>query len=130
VRTPLDIYAPCALGGALDDEVTAILSAAVVCGAANNQLADDGIAKLLVERGITYCPDYLVNAGGVMQVADELHGFSFDRAKSRAKGIFDSTLSVLAAAEAEGITPAEAADRLAERRMAEVGSLHRIWTSR
>ncbi|MFP5346789.1 MAG: Glu/Leu/Phe/Val family dehydrogenase [Actinomycetes bacterium] len=127
VGQDLDIYAPCALGGALDDEVARTLSATIVCGAANNQLADDGVAKLLVEQGITYCPDYLVNSGGVIQVADELRGFSFERAKQRAEGIFDATLSVLAAAQREHITPAEAADRLAERRMAEVGSLGRIW---
>ena len=86
VREPLDIYAPCALGGALDDEVVEVLQAKIVCGAANNQLAHDGIEKRLEERGIVYAPDYCVNAGGVMQVADELDpsGFDFDRAKSQA----------------------------------------------
>jgi valine dehydrogenase (NAD+) len=130
VRSDLDVYAPCALGGALDDSVVRVLRASVVCGAANNQLASDDVADALVERGVLYCPDYLVNSGGVIQVADELHGFSFDRAKAKASGIFDATLAVLRTADDQGITPAAAADHLAERRMAEVGSLGRIWTGR
>jgi valine dehydrogenase (NAD+) len=71
-----------------------------------------------------------VNSGGVIQVADELHGFSFGRAKGKAAGIFEATLAVLRTADEQGITPAAAADHLAERRMAEVGSLGRIWTGR
>ena len=67
-----------------------------------------------------YCPDFLVNAGGVIQVADELHGFSFDRARRAHGAIHDATLAVLRTAEAEGITPTAAADRLAERRIAGV----------
>ena len=77
------MYAPCALGGALDDEVVATLSAKIVCGAANNQLAHEGIEKTLQDRGILYAPDYMVNAGGLIQVADELEGFSFERASAR-----------------------------------------------
>ncbi|HEX5532343.1 MAG TPA: Glu/Leu/Phe/Val dehydrogenase dimerization domain-containing protein [Actinomycetales bacterium] len=127
VRQDIDVYAPCALGGALTPGVVEVLRAKVVCGAANNQLADDGVAKLMVDRGITYCPDYLVNSGGLIQVSDELHGFSFDRAKLKVTKIFDRTLAVLENAEREGVTPAESADRLAERRMTEVGSLRRIW---
>ena len=130
MRTELDVYAPCALGGALDDEVAETLRATIVCGGANNQLAHDRIDNRLAERGIIYCPDYLVNAGGVIQVADERHGFSFERAKAKATGIHDATLAVLRTAEAEGITPSEAADRLAERRMAAVAPAERIWTGR
>ncbi len=130
VRTELDVYAPCALGGALDDEVAETLQASIVCGGANNQLAHDRIDNRLAERGIIYCPDYLVNAGGVIQVADELHGFSFARAKAKATGIHDAMLAVLRTADAEGITPSEAADRLAERRMAAVAPAQRIWTGR
>ncbi len=125
----LDIYAPCALGGALDDATVEALSAKVVCGAANNQLAVEGAggtAEALMARGITYAPDFLVNAGGVIQVSDELHGFDFARARQRTKGIFDATASVLRVAADQGISPAVAADRLAEQRMAQVGS-NRIW---
>ncbi|WP_372471955.1 Leu/Phe/Val dehydrogenase [Streptomyces albireticuli] len=119
VRTPLDVYAPCALGGALDDDTVAALTATVVCGAANNQLAHPGVEKDLADRGILYAPDYVVNAGGVIQVADELHGFDFDRAKAKATKIFDTTLAIFDRAKADGIPPAAAADRLAEQRMAE-----------
>ncbi|MER5739496.1 MULTISPECIES: Glu/Leu/Phe/Val dehydrogenase dimerization domain-containing protein [unclassified Streptomyces] len=115
----LDVYAPCALGGALNEETVPFLTARIVCGAANNQLAHPGIEKDLVERGILYAPDYVVNAGGVIQVADELHGFDFDRCKAKAVKIFDTTLEIFARAKADGIPPAAAADRIAEQRMAE-----------
>jgi len=129
VDSELDVYAPCALGGALDEATVEVLSAKVVCGAANNQLAVEGAggtAEALLARGITYAPDFLVNAGGVIQVSDELHGFDFARAKARTKGIFDATASVLRVAADQGISPAVAADHLAEQRMAQVGS-NRIW---
>ncbi len=129
VREDLDVYAPCALGSALDDDTVSGLEAAVVCGAANNQLAHDGIEVALMARGITYCPDYLVNAGGVIQVSDELRGFSFERARTKATGIYDATLGVLTEAAASGISPAAAADVRAERRMAEVGQ-DRVWLPR
>ena len=72
-------------------------------------------------------PDYVVNAGGLIQVADELEGFSFERAKARAEGIFASTLEVFRIADEDGVPPAVAADRLAERRIAEVGRLRGVW---
>ncbi|WP_338671752.1 Glu/Leu/Phe/Val dehydrogenase dimerization domain-containing protein [Streptomyces sp. SCSIO 30461] len=120
IRTEgLDIYAPCALGGALNDESVLALTAKVVCGAANNQLAHPGVEKDLADRHILYAPDYVVNAGGVIQVADELHGFDFDRCKAKAAKIFDTTLAIFARAKVDGIPPAAAADRIAEQRMAE-----------
>jgi valine dehydrogenase (NAD+) len=127
VASELDVYAPCALGGALSDEVVSRLRARVVCGAANNQLAHAGIEKMLQDRGVLYAPDYMVNAGGLIQVADELEGFSFDRAKQRAEKIFETTARVFALAHDDGVPPAVAADRLAERRITEVGRLRSIW---
>ena len=124
---PLDVYAPCAMGGALTDEVVEVLTARIVCGAANNQLAHPGIEKTLEDRGVLYAPDYCVNAGGLIQVADELEGFSFERAQQRAAGIFETTRSVFALAAAEGVAPALAADRLAEQRMRDVGRLRGVW---
>jgi valine dehydrogenase (NAD+) len=119
IRTEgLDVYAPCALGGALNDATVPVLTAAVVCGAANNQLHHPGIEKTLADRGILYAPDYLVNSGGVIQVADELHGFDFTRAKAKAAKIFDTTLEIFERADREGVPPAVAADRIAEQRMA------------
>ena len=113
-RPDLDVYSPNALGGALSDVSVAALTAPVVCGGANNQLAHPGIEQRLADQGITYAPDYLVNAGGVIQVADELVGFDLERARSRALGIYQTTLDVLRLATDEGIPPAQAADRLAE----------------
>ena len=127
LRTDIDIYSPCALGGAINDETLGMLNARIVCGGANNQLAHPGLEKLLAERGIVYTPDYLVNAGGVIQVADELNGFNFERAQARAAQIFGTTKKILAIADSDGVPPAVAADRLAERRMSEVGRLRGIW---
>jgi valine dehydrogenase (NAD+) len=118
----LDIYAPCALGGALNDDTVPVLTAKVVCGAANNQLAHPGVEKDLADRGILYAPDYVVNAGGVIQVADELHGFDFERCKTKAAKIYDTTLAIFARAKTDGIPPAAAADRIAEQRMAEAAA--------
>jgi len=127
----LDVYAPCALGGALDDAVAETLTASVICGAANNQLAHPGLDKILADRGVLYAPDYLVNAGGVIQVGDEaahLHdgGFSFQRAKARAARIHDTTLEILRRSKADGVPPAATADRLAEERMRDVSRLRGI----
>ncbi|MFF9898530.1 MULTISPECIES: Glu/Leu/Phe/Val dehydrogenase dimerization domain-containing protein [Streptomyces] len=120
IRLPeLDVYAPCALGGALNDDTVPVVTAKVVCGAANNQLAHPGVEKDLADRGILYAPDYVVNAGGVIQVADELHGFDFDRCKAKAAKIYDTTLAIFARAKTDGIPPAAAADRIAEQRIAE-----------
>ncbi|MEC3980753.1 Glu/Leu/Phe/Val family dehydrogenase [Amycolatopsis sp. H20-H5] len=126
IASELDVFAPCALGGTLTDETVARLRTKIVCGAANNQLAHPGIGKLLDDRGILFAPDYLVNAGGVIQVSDERHGFDFTRAQRKTTAIFDTTKAVFALAKADGVPPATAADRLAERRIAEVGRLRSI----
>jgi valine dehydrogenase (NAD+) len=123
VGLPLDIFAPCALGGALNNESVGLLQATIVCGAANNQLDHPGIEKVLADHGILYAPDYVVNSGGLIQVADEIQGYVESRARLQAARIFDTTLTVFALAAEEGVPPAVAADRLAERRMAEIGRL-------
>jgi valine dehydrogenase (NAD+) len=124
---PMDVYAPCALGGALSDETVPRLDARIVCGAANNQLAHPGIEKLLEERGVLYAPDYVVNSGGLIQVADEIEGYSEARARAKATEIFDTTQRIFSLAAAEGVPPSVAADRLAERRMEQIGALRRVW---
>ena len=126
IRTDLDVYAPCALGGSLNDDSVPALKAKVVCGAANNQLAHSGVEKSLSDRDVLYTPDYVVNSGGVIQVADEIEGFDFDRAKARATGIYETTRKIFALASDEGVPPAVAADRLAERRMSQIGRLRTI----
>jgi len=129
VAGDVDVYAPCAMGGAIDDDTVSALKAKIVCGGANNQLAHPGVDKLLDDHGILYAPDYVVNAGGVIQVADELEGFNFERARAKAEQIFDTTKRILDLAGREGVPPAAAADRMAERRMSEVGRLRGIWLS-
>ena len=128
----LEVYAPCALGGSVDADTVAALAGdttRIICGGANNQLAYPGVQKLLADSGILYAPDYVVNAGGVIQVADERHGFSFERARARAGQIFGTVARLLAAADEEGVPPAVAADRLAEHRIAAVGRLRTIYLS-
>ncbi len=129
IGSGIDVYSPCALGSALTDTTVPLLAergVRAVCGAANNQLEHAGIEKLLEDAGVLYAPDYVVNAGGVIQVAEERHGFSFERAKAKATKIFDTTRAIFAHAEDEGVPPAVAADRLAERRIADVGRLRGI----
>lgn len=123
VGLPMDVFAPCALGGVLNEETVPALQAEIVCGAANNQLDHPGIEKVLADRGILYAPDYVVNAGGLIQVADETRGYVESRARLHAAGIFRTTLTVFSLAAEEGVPPAVAADRLAERRMTEIGRL-------
>ncbi|MGH3694227.1 MAG: Glu/Leu/Phe/Val family dehydrogenase [Pseudonocardiaceae bacterium] len=130
VREAIDVYAPCALGSALDDPTVAVLRAKIVCGGANNQLEHPGVEKLLDERGILYAPDYVVNSGGVIQVADEIGGFDFQRARARVAKIFDTTREIFALAERDGVSPAVAADHLAERRITDVGRLRKILIER
>ncbi|MEV8311853.1 amino acid dehydrogenase [Streptomyces flavidovirens] len=113
----LDVYAPCALGGVLDEAVVPVITAEVVCGSANNQLAHSGVEQHLADRGILYVPDYVVNAGGVIQAAGELSGLTPRQSAMKVERIFDTTLTVLEQAEADGILPSDAADRIAERRI-------------
>ena len=91
----LDVLAPCALGGAIDDANVGTIRAQVICGGANNQLTHDRLDDRLQERGVLYCPDFVVNSGGVIQVADELDGFDFNRARAKTAQIYDTTLEVL-----------------------------------
>ncbi len=116
--TACDIYSPCALGSALNDATIPELRTAAVVGAANNQLADPAGAAQLVQAGVLYAPDYVVNAGGVINLAEELAGYDRRRAWQRLEGIFDTTTAVFRRADAERITTADAADRMAEERLA------------
>jgi valine dehydrogenase (NAD+) len=130
IRSDLEVYAPCALGGVLNDATVPLLAAKIVCGAANNQLAHPGVEKQLDDRGILYAPDYVVNSGGVIQVADEILGFDMDRARRKAGQIFDTTHRIFTLAAEDGVPPSVAADRLAERRMAEVSRLRGLYLRR
>jgi glutamate dehydrogenase/leucine dehydrogenase len=127
-RLPCDIYSPCALGAVLNEKTIPELACAAVVGSANNQLAEPSCAALLAGRGIVYAPDYVVNAGGVINIAEELIGYHRERAYAQVRRIYDTTLRVLETARAEGSTTAETADRLAERRIAEIGRVRLLRT--
>jgi leucine dehydrogenase len=114
-----DIFAPCALGGVLNDRTIPRLRVEIVAGGANNQLAEERHGDMLESRGITYAPDYVINGGGLINVVAELEGWSREQAHAKAAQIYDTVLHVLTIAREEGIPSYRAADRLAERRLAE-----------
>ena len=114
---PADGFVPCALGGVLDRTTIPRLQCDIVVGAANNQLAEPADAGRLAERGILYGPDYIANAGGVIDGARHLFGWTEERTRTTIDAIYDTMHGVFASAERLGITPAAAADRFAEARL-------------
>ncbi|PZC46653.1 MAG: leucine dehydrogenase [Chloroflexi bacterium] len=124
-----DVFAPCALGGVLNGETVPRLQSRIVCGSANNQLLDINAAKALKERGILYAPDYVVNAGGVINISFEI-GRPYEEAAAREKtlAIYNTMRSVIATAKDRDITTAEAADRLAEERIEQMRRIRRMHT--
>jgi len=116
----VDIFAPCALGAILNDETIPQLKAKVIAGSANNQLQDSRHGDYLHELGIAYAPDYVINAGGVINVADELYGYNSERAMKRVEGIYDSIEKIFEISKRDGIPTYVAANRLAEERIARV----------
>ena len=123
-----DLFAPCALGGILSAATIPELRCAAVVGSANNQLADADAAGLLARAGVLYAPDFVANAGGLINIAEELApgGYHPDLALAAVRRIFDTVTSVLRAAEAGGVTTAEAAERRAETRIAALSAVHQI----
>jgi leucine dehydrogenase len=121
LTVPADVLAPCALGGVLDHESVPKLQVPVVAGAANNQLADDPIADLLAERGILWAPDFVANAGGIINISVELERGGYDPARARAKvnGIGDTMREIFELAHHDADTPFSAAVALASRRVAQ-----------
>ncbi len=119
----LDIYAPCALGATLNDDTIPKLKCAIVAGGANNQLKDEvKHGYQLIDRGITYAPDFVINAGGIINVYNEYLGnYNRKRVYEQAENIYDTCLNILRVAEADKITSQEAAIKLAEKRILEVG---------
>jgi leucine dehydrogenase len=124
---PADIFAPCALGGGINDDTIPQLEVQIVAGAANNQLLEDRHGDELEARGILYAPDYVANAGGVINVYSELAGWSRERSLRKADEIYHTVLNVFEIAKQDGIPTYRAADRLAERRIAAVRSMVKTW---
>jgi len=112
-----DVFAPCALGGVINDETIPRLKVKIVAGSANNQLLDERHGAMLRERNILYAPDYVANVGGVLNGCTELLGWNSDQALSKIEGIYDTVLRIFASAEAQGIPTNKAADQLAEERL-------------
>ncbi len=113
-----DVFAPCALGAVINDDTIKALRVAIVCGAANNQLAAERHGDLLEKRGIVYAPDYVANAGGLINVNAEIEGWTLQKSHDKAGEIFHTVLRVLEIAKEQGIPSYLAADRLAEERVA------------
>ena len=122
-----DIYAPSALGATINDETIPQLKATIVAGAANNVLAEARHGDELHKRGILYAPDYVINAGGLINVCGELNGWSAERSMRKAGDIYTTLIQIFELAEAEGVPTYVAADRIAERRIASVGTIQRTW---
>jgi leucine dehydrogenase len=120
-----DVLAPCALGGVLDATTVPQLRCRAVCGAANNQLADDSIDDQLYERGVLYAPDFVANAGGIINIAEEFTGYSRERALARTAGIEDTMTKVLERSRAEARAPGRVAQDAARERIQREGSARR-----
>ena len=118
-----DVLAPCALGGIVNDDTIDKFRCKIIAGAANNQLRTEQHGRALSERGILYAPDYVINAGGLMNVYLELEGYSQQRAYRLIRNIFTNTLRIFRFAEESGLSASEAADRVAVERMHEIARL-------
>ncbi|HBQ21041.1 MAG: leucine dehydrogenase [Deltaproteobacteria bacterium GWA2_38_16] len=120
-----DIFAPCALGGVLNEQTIPQLKCSIVAGSANNQLQKDSDGELLQKKGILYAPDYVINAGGLINVALELEGYSENRAKLLTRNIYYNLKRAFEISEEQKILPHVSADRLAEERIKKVGFIKR-----
>jgi leucine dehydrogenase len=118
LQAEADVLAPCALGGVVNESNVGLLRCHIVCGSANNQLAHEGLAEDLQANGILYAPDFVANAGGLINIAVEREGYDRDRALGRVREIEDVMQELLEEADSEETTPLAAAYRLARRRLA------------
>lgn len=123
----VDVFSPCALGAGLNDETIPQIKAPIIAGGANNQLRDeDRHGEMLRERNLVYAPDYVINAGGVINVYHELRGYNADAAKSQASHIYHTLLEIYADSAKTGLPTYKAANRLAERRLQSMRNMSAI----
>jgi leucine dehydrogenase len=122
-----EVFAPCALGAVVNDDTIPQFRFEIIAGAANNQLAQERHGDQLHKRGILYAPDYVINAGGLINVYGELNDWSLEQAKRKAGEIYDTLTQIFELAKDDGLPTYEAADRVAERRIEQVGALQRSW---
>jgi leucine dehydrogenase len=122
--TPMDIYAPCALGATVNDDTIDIMNCSIIAGAANNQLADEvKHGKILMDKGVIYAPDYLINAGGLINCYSEVIGYNRDEAMVGTENIYRTTLDIIKKANEEQIPTYLAANRMAEARIEAIGKV-------
>jgi leucine dehydrogenase len=120
----MDIYAPCALGATINDDSLSRLKCSIICGAANNQLADETVHGVeVLKKGMLYAPDYVVNAGGIINVYYELEGYNRSRALAHAENIYKTTLEIFRIAKTQNIPTYAAANQLGENRIADIGKI-------
>lgn len=126
-----DVFCPCALGAVVNDETIPRFKFKIIAGGANNQLADEQKhGRMLMERGILYAPDYAINAGGLINVSNELEGYSQERALKQAEGIYDTMLKIFAISKRENVPTFEASNRLAEQRIKAIGRIKSIYAGK
>ncbi len=130
VTSECDVLAPCALGAVINDQTIGRLKCKIVCGGANNQLAESRHGDALRELGILYAPDYVANAGGLMNVFVELEGYSSDRAFDKTKQVYENMMSVFKMAKEENISTHIAANQVAENRLNKIGALRKHYQGR
>lgn len=126
--TDADIYSPCAFGATVNTETIARMRFAVIAGSANNQLADElAHGRMLVDKGIVYAPDYLINAGGLINAYSELAGYSKKRTLQLAENIYAATRTVLNKSKSENISTVEAANQIAEKRIQDIRNIKSVY---
>ncbi len=127
----VDIYAPCALGATINDDTLPQMKAKIIAGAANNQLESESRhGEAIRKAGVLYAPDYAINAGGLINVANEMDRYNRDRAFMQAEGIYDTLMTIFTVADKEDVTTNVAADRVALQRMESLGKLKSIYLPR
>jgi leucine dehydrogenase len=125
-----DIFSPNALGSILNDKTIPNLKFEIIAGGANNQLEDENRhGQMLLERNILYAPDYVINAGGLINVANELECYRQDRAMKQAEGIYDIVKRVLAISAEQKIPTHAASNHIAEERLKKIGRIRKIYSS-
>ncbi len=129
--TEADIFCPCALGAIINDKTIPRLKVDIIAGGANNQLADEKKhGQMLIKKGIIYAPDYAINAGGLISVANELEGYAQERAMKQAEGIFDTITKIFQISKEKKIPTYEASNRLAEERIAGIGHIRNFYAGK
>lgn len=128
-ETEAEIFSPTALGGVINDETINKLKCEIIAGGANNQLEDeDKHGQMLMEKGILYAPDYVINSGGLINVSNELEGYRQDRAMKQAEGIYEIVSKVLSISKEQNIPTHVASNKLAEQRLQRIGGIKKIYS--